>query len=1268
MDAIGGEARIRDAEWEDHKHEIIDLYLGHELTLNELKERMKGRLDASASQFEAQLKAWNARKNLKRDEWERVFDEMDKLPPDTRSQVAISGYKVSDRKLQRARQARKRRARELRRPQHGSEHSETLNIQLPEGVSIEILPPTRTLSSLTVPSAVELVRTHIDSGVSFDDSLSLVSNASVHTQNPIETISLANAGDPCLHEDQHRALSRRSTNTTYQSRMRLNPDPHLSNRVAAALMLQNLGVIENAHLLQAWLNTLPSILFEDRIYPSLPSNLTTLTGPGDIISAATSAQNRWIQLFRDVMPLEDAPTSHSSGPWPVSLVHTIRSFLQGGSIKISDNPNVAITSTDEILIRLIIQSIINRFSGLEEIPIDSIVRLLGRFQNLMLVLMQVLKGNRNRAAQSLAENLFRAAVDANEPRLLGQLLQTDLIGLNEGHFPNARTPIQYAFWSRNLEIIKLMIHYGAHVDTRPQDTLNIFLTTIASASGITTGWEDIFHALLEAGAKVDLDIIEKMKSKSLSADMVSLLLRNVSPVYHEKVIKTCLAYIAGHFDDSRATEEVCNMIRTCERFHDGKCVLKFPKEIAKALIVSAGDGKCSLLKLLLPYLAQDSRYYRKILTASIMSCDDGLINSILEKMPDVRPRFYVRSSYPLRNAQASTPLEAAILTQNGQLIHRFEEAGALVYFDDHPEDQHSLGVLISAACRVRYMDYARKLLAARRPLRSSQGLTNALIFAMIKGEQSIVFELIHTIIPANEEYEVYINGTTKTYTPLTAAVALKNREYVRAILSEDVGEEGDWRTFAEAMKWGDESIITDLLTVYPNFKNFVLAPGDARIGGGTFHILTGTNNDTLDFLIDSAATTRGALNTYLEWAICNHSSENIQKLLDRGADPSKVLKLAAQEYPSALGVLLNQIVEGIKPVINDSGMLALVAAIEGGPESIRVLDALLRTELFDLKRKGLLFMFNIPFPVPLPPLRIYPPPPVRGPPPRSYNPDYVPHARNYISPLGLAIKNEKNHDPDLLIINRLLIAGCDVNSIAHRRYRTEKTSRKWGIVGESALLMAIATKNERLVRLLIDHGADVNSKIVLILKQTPLQCAAEVGNLSIVKILLEHGAEINAEPAIRGGGTALQFAAIGGSCIVAAELLRLGADLYGSPSKACGRWPLEGAAENGRLDMIDFLWKANENLKAMGRLPKTTGFEPERCLSAMRLARENGYLACEGLIADLYGQPLYVGGVPKNTKARKSRRHASTSSSSDSDASYSDVSDSEPPYYYSEYD
>jgi ankyrin repeat protein len=90
--------------------------------------------------------------------------------------------------------------------------------------------------------------------------------------------------------------------------------------------------------------------------------------------------------------------------------------------------------------------------------------------------------------------------------------------------------------------------------------------------------------------------------------------------------------------------------------------------------------------------------------------------------------------------------------------------------------------------------------------------------------------------------------------------------------------------------------------------------------------------------------------------------------------------------------------------------------------------------------------------------------------------------------------------------------------------------------------------------------------------RTALQAAAGTGNLKTVQLLLEAGADVESEVLSElKQGTALQFAAISGSISVGSELIQHGADVNAPAIGEDGRTALEGAAEHGRLDMIQLL-------------------------------------------------------------------------------------------------
>ena len=71
-------------------------------------------------------------------------------------------------------------------------------------------------------------------------------------------------------------------------------------------------------------------------------------------------------------------------------------------------------------------------------------------------------------------------------------------------------------------------------------------------------------------------------------------------------------------------------------------------------------------------------------------------------------------------------------------------------------------------------------------------------------------------------------------------------------------------------------------------------------------------------------------------------------------------------------------------------------------------------------------------------------------------------------------------------------------------------------------MAASRTGNVEAMKVLLDHGADVNAKETL-RGTTPLMWAADEGHAAAVQFLIEHGADINArsDPAPRGRGPAL---------------------------------------------------------------------------------------------------------------------------------------------------
>jgi len=64
---------------------------------------------------------------------------------------------------------------------------------------------------------------------------------------------------------------------------------------------------------------------------------------------------------------------------------------------------------------------------------------------------------------------------------------------------------------------------------------------------------------------------------------------------------------------------------------------------------------------------------------------------------------------------------------------------------------------------------------------------------------------------------------------------------------------------------------------------------------------------------------------------------------------------------------------------------------------------------------------------------------------------------------------------------------------------------------------------------------------------------------------------------------------------------------------------LEGAAENGRLDTITLLWNAVSSKRFVD--------DVKQCNRAMKLAKENGHIACRELIQQLLEADQKIQGI-----------------------------------------
>lgn len=155
-------------------------------------------------------------------------------------------------------------------------------------------------------------------------------------------------------------------------------------------------------------------------------------------------------------------------------------------------------------------------------------------------------------------------------------------------------------------------------------------------------------------------------------------------------------------------------------------------------------------------------------------------------------------------------------------------------------------------------------------------------------------------------------------------------------------------------------------------------------------------------------------------------------------------------------------------------------------------------------------------------------------------------------------------------IGRLLLdSSADVN------FQNDRSS-------QSFLLTATLSGSIRMVRMLLDHGADVNTEAN---GETALHVAASGGSIEMVQMLLDKGANVDA--LADGYGTALQLAVSQCNKDMARVLLHNGANV--DAQGGLDRTALHIAASGGHKDIIRLLLSNGADINAQegsyGRTP-----------------------------------------------------------------------------------
>ena len=122
--------------------------------------------------------------------------------------------------------------------------------------------------------------------------------------------------------------------------------------------------------------------------------------------------------------------------------------------------------TETRLVKLLLFSMMNGFVGLQEIPIENILKAMGYFSTSKL-LLQILEKGPPFTSRTLADNMFRAAIEAQNERVVKLLLERKLVDVNDTvcFFRSGRyTPVERAASLRALGLVIILVEANADVN------------------------------------------------------------------------------------------------------------------------------------------------------------------------------------------------------------------------------------------------------------------------------------------------------------------------------------------------------------------------------------------------------------------------------------------------------------------------------------------------------------------------------------------------------------------------------------------------------------------------------------------------------------------------------------------------------------------------------------------------------------------------------------------------------------------------------------
>ncbi|TRX90836.1 hypothetical protein FHL15_008240 [Xylaria flabelliformis] len=1108
----------------------------------------------------ARLKLWQARKNLKAEEWKPILDKLDSVPPNTRCRVVISGRVVPASRIQRARRHCRKKFRD---------HESTRGQPWPPA------PPQVTIETK-----------------SSNGGWARLSEANQSTNAPQYHQALADASvipySPSYSLNSGLGVIVASNSTTIDMVGSEQGLGQVTQKPVSFMLGDPLK----------WLEYLRSQQTMKFIQSKV---LQQLFAGANIVNRHTSGSHTDLESFARsvfrISPTSKESTGHNTRSHLVDLMRTSLTEYTDWDKEFEDQ--LKISKEDALRLhctRLLLSAIYQAgLRNLHCISTDVLNKILRWNDPLNACLWNCLEAFESSQASALAAKLFEASIKAGHEDGVAQLADTGLVDVDWTSISikgSNYTPLQAASILDHCSIVILLLSKGANVNSfhpeYPPRPLSLYLDPprFLGSRDSRSSDSNLVNSMLNYGATVDSSIFQLMaRDAAQLKPFIPLIISRIPPSQHWEFLNVEDWYvILCEMTDTEVSALVIMFTSSCVLEHGGNCLIQLQSSFDESLLKFAKRGWDLTFGAVFPWSSFPvGIIHPKLLVASIHGQNPKILDLVMTHRPDLNPPAY-RSGEPGQYTFEVTPLGEVIRMQHSSLLQIFDTAGVLSSL--YTEGRFESALL--AAIKVRDHRIVTRLL--KEGLKGTEmNLSTCLTCAVKLGDESLVKSLVEvgatTAVVWDSHSDVDQNlpdiAIIRFLLETGALLYVSNYSIIR--MTAHIEYETIIADILSALYdgWGFDRLLSR-----ENDRHFQISDLEEYRKYKKYDQALSQEN-TRKWILTSGLATVGLLTDSLICGIMRDDVEFVNSLINAGADTldELILEIAAWYRPHFLQTLIQHgRRRSVQLPRQRLESIAIKRAIRHGPGALDAIRYLIKSGEVELANSG----------------------PTDGYPVRT--------------PLGEAITMFKNFPVfSYAVVEMLLEAGCDPNSIVERspclfykEYPNNMIHRN-----VTALLKSIETGSKSMVQLLIDRGAHVNRKMPYFVRRTPLQMAAEIGNMEIINLLLDHGADINADPAFGYGGTALQLAAISGDCHVAAKLLRRGALLHKSPSKVGGRWPIEGAAEHGRHEMIQFLWKANSEIMTLRDGDK--GFEEQHFRKAMRLAAENGHNSCRDLIAKLSG-------------------------------------------------